>query len=135
MVFVNGNGPIPSMDLAFPDVCKTPVGPVVVPLPYPNMTLGPTAIPTQMFVFTMMMPSHNMLTEKPLSLGDEPGLLLGLIGPFDMGPTRHLFGSTNLFLGGPPATKMTSPTGQNGLAPNAFGATITPSQVVLMCLS
>jgi hypothetical protein len=99
------------------------------------MTLGPTAIPTQMSVFTMMMPSHNMLTEKPLSLGDEPGLLLGLIGPFDMGPTRHLMGSTNVFLGGPPATKMTSPTGQNGLMSNAFGATISPAQVVLMCLS
>jgi hypothetical protein len=84
----------------------------------------------------MMMPSHNLLTVKPLSLGDTPGLELGLIGPFDMGPTRHVFGSVNLFIGGPPATKkMTSPTGQNGLAPNAVGATISPAQIVFMSLS
>jgi hypothetical protein len=70
-----------------------------------------------------------------MSLGDTPGLELGVIGPFDMGATRHVFGSVNLFIGGPPATKMTSPTGQNGLAPNAFGATISPAQIVFMSLS
>ena len=134
MVFVNGNGPIPSLDFAFPDVCKTPVGPVVVPIPYPNMALGPTAIPSQMTVFTMGMPSHNLATIKPISEGDQPGVLLGVVGPFDMGSTRHLLGSTNLFLGGPPATKMTSPTGQNGLSPNAFGATISPAQIVFLSL-
>jgi hypothetical protein len=135
MVFVNGNGPIPALDFAFPDVCKTPILGVPVPLPYPNLALGPTAIPSQFTVFTMAMPSHNLLTVKPMSLGDTPGLELGLIGPFDMGPTRHIFGSVNLFIGGPPATKMTSPTGQNGLAPNAVGATISPAQIVFLSLS
>ena len=135
MVFVNGNGPIPAVDLAFPDVCKTPVGPVVVPIPYPNTSLGPTAIPSQLTVFTMMMPSHNLLTVKPITQGDDPGVLMGVVGPFDMGATRHLLGSFNLFIGGPPATKMTSPTGQNGLAPNALGATISPAQPVFVSLS
>ncbi len=135
MIFVNGNGPIPAMDFAFPDVCKTPVGPVVVPLPYPNTSLGPTAIPSQMNVFTIMMPSHNLATIKPMTMGDEPGVLMGVVGPFDMGSTRHTMGSVNLFIGGPPATKMTSPTGQNGLAPNAFGATISPAQIVWLSLS
>lgn len=134
MVFVNGNGPIPGINFAFPDVCKTPIGPAPVPIPYPNLTMTPTSIPTQMTVFTMVMPSHNLVTVAPLSLGDQPGVLLGLIGPFDMGPSRHMFGSTNLFIGGPPTTKMTSPTGQNGVSPNVFGATISPSQVVLLSL-
>lgn len=30
------------LDLAFPDVCKTPPA---LPIPYPNFALGPTAIP------------------------------------------------------------------------------------------
>ncbi len=133
-MFVNANGPLPGMDFAFPDVCKTPIAGVPVPLPYPNLAMEVTTIPPQMVVFLMMMPAHNMAAVKELSLGDTPGLELGLIGPFDMGPARHEFGSTNLFLGGPPATKLTSPTGQNGLAPNAVGATIVPSQIVLLSL-
>jgi hypothetical protein len=135
MVFVNGSGPIPYLDFAFPDVCKTPVLDIPVPIPYPNSALGPTAIPSQLVVFTMMMPSHNLLTIKPMSEGDTPGVELGVVGPFDMGATRHVFGSVNLFIGGPPATKMTSPTGQNGLAPNALGATISPAQIVFLSLS
>jgi hypothetical protein len=134
MVFVNGNGPIPALDFAFPDVCKTPVLDIPVPIPYPNTSLGPTAIPSQMTFFTMMMPSHNLATIKPITMGDQPGVELGVVGPFDMGATRHIMGSTNFFIGGPPCTKMTSPTGQNGLAPNALGATITPAQIVLISL-
>jgi hypothetical protein len=135
MVFVNGSGPIPYLDFAFPDVCKTPILGVPVPLPYPNLAMGPTAIPSQLNVLTMCMPSHNLLTIKPVSMGDTPGVELGVVGPFDMGSTRHAFGSVNLFIGGAPATKMTSPTGQNGLSPNAFGATISPAQTVLISLS
>lgn len=135
MVFVNGNGPIPALDFAFPDVCKTPILGVPVPLPYPNLALGPTAIPSQMSFFTMMMPSHNLLTVKPMSQGDDTGVEGGIISQLDMGPTRHLLGSFNLFIGGPPCTKMTSLTGQNGLAPNTAGATISPAQIVLISLS
>ncbi|WP_134888371.1 PAAR-like domain-containing protein, partial [Cronobacter sakazakii] len=32
------------MDLAFPDVCLTPM-PAPTPIPYPDIALGPTAIP------------------------------------------------------------------------------------------
>jgi hypothetical protein len=38
MPFVNSSGPIPGMDFGFPDVCNTPLGPVVTPIPYPNFT-------------------------------------------------------------------------------------------------
>ena len=38
------------MDMAFPDVCLTPAGPAVVPIPYPNIAMGPTAIPSQVTV-------------------------------------------------------------------------------------
>lgn len=32
------------VDLAFPDVCLTPM-PAPTPIPYPDIALGPTAIP------------------------------------------------------------------------------------------
>jgi hypothetical protein len=134
-MFVNGNGPIPGMMLGFPDVCKTPVGPVVVPLPYPNIGMTPMAVPTQMVFFTMCMPSHNVMTEVMLTEGDEPGVLMGLISQLDMGTAECETFSINLFLGGPPATKLTSMTGQNGIVPNAPGAVISPSQVLLLSLS
>jgi hypothetical protein len=33
------------MDFAFPDVCLTPSPAGPVPIPYPNIAMGPTAIP------------------------------------------------------------------------------------------
>lgn len=133
-MFVNGNGPIPGLLMGFPDVCKTPVGPVIVPLPYPNIAMTPTTISTQMTVFTMCMPSHNITCDAPLTMGDEPGVLMGLISQLDMGTAQCETCSTNLFLGGPPATKLTSMTGQNGIVPNAPGAVISPSQTVFLSL-
>ena len=134
MPFVNGNGPMPALDMAFPDVCKTPIGPAIVPIPYPNMSFSTTAIPSQFRVMTMGMPSHNMTTVRPISMGDNPGVALGTASGMVMGPGVAMMGSTNLFLGGPPATKMTMPTKQNGIGPNAFGLTASPSQIKVMAL-
>jgi hypothetical protein len=52
-----------------------------------------------------------------------------------MGPTKHLMGSVKTMFGGLPVTKMLSPTGQNGMSPGAFGASLAPSQVKLMVLA
>ncbi len=43
-------------------------------------------------------------------------------------------GSTNLFIGGVPATKLTSPTKQNGMSPNVPGVRISPSQTKMMAM-
>jgi hypothetical protein len=134
MVFVNSSGPIPAPDFAFPDVCLTPAV-VPVPIPYPNIALAPTAIPTQLTTFLTCMPAHNLLTTKPLSLGDQPGVLLGVASGFVMGPVKHAMGSVTMFLGGPPATKMLNPTMQNGMSPNIVGVTLAPTQVTTICLS
>jgi hypothetical protein len=135
MVFVNSSGPIPAPDFSFPDVCTTPVGPVPVPIPYPNIALAPTAIPTQFTTFLTCMPAHNLLTTKPMSLGDQPGVLLGVASGFVMGPVKHVMGSVTLLIGGPPTTKMLNPTSQNGMSPNIVGMTIAPTQVTTICLS
>ncbi|MBF0470255.1 MAG: DUF4150 domain-containing protein [Gammaproteobacteria bacterium] len=128
-----------SLKFAMPDVCLTPIptpaGPVPVPIPYPNISLSCTAIPSQFKVMTMCMPNHNLMTIVPMSNGDNAGVMMNPLSGMVMGPTRHLFGSVKTFMGGMPATKMLSPSGQNGLSPGSFGMALTPSQVKLLILS
>jgi hypothetical protein len=130
MPFMLSSGPIPAPDLGFPDVCKTPtpVGPI--PIPYPNMQMAIAAIPAQLRHFLCFMPTHNLVTTKPLSLGDQPGVAMGIVSQMVMGPIRHLLGSFRHFIGGPPVTKsFMNPTGHNGAGPNVPGLTLAPSQV------
>lgn len=126
------------MNLAFPDVCLTPVptpaGPVPTPIPYPNTSTGMTAIPSQFKVLTLAMPNHNLLTTTPMSMGDNAGIYMNPLSGMVMGPTRHLLGSFKTFFGGLPASRMLSPSGQNGVSPGAFGAALLPSQVKVMVL-
>ena len=129
-MFAKSQGPIPGMDLAFPDVCKTP--PFAIPIPYPNIALSMTAIPTVFNQFIMGMPAHNLMTMDAVSLGDMVGVMGGVVSQIIAGPSRHIMGSTNVFCGPAPATKMLDPTAQNGLAPNAVGAMLSPSQPKVM---
>jgi len=133
MPFVNTQGG--GMNFAFPDVCltPTPVGPV--PIPYPNLSQPTTAIPTQFKLFTLAMPDHNLATTVPMSNGDNAGVNMNPVSGMVMGPTKHIMGSMKVFKLGMPATKMLSPTGQNGMSPGAFGMTLVPSQTKVMILS
>ena len=127
-MFVNSQGPIPALGLAFPDVLLTP--PLAIPVPFPNTSLSPTAIPTGMPTFLMCMPAHNMLSIRPVTI---TGVGIGALDGTDFGPAEDILGSTNVFLTGPPATKMTMPTTQNLV--NSFGLNISPSQVVMIVLA
>ena len=124
------------MNFGMPDVCltPTPVGPV--PIPYPNIALPMTAIPPTASLKTliMAMPAHNIMTTVPMSNGDNAGVNLGVASGMVMGPCRHIIGSTNVFYGGMPATKMTSPTGQNGMSLNVPGLTLVPAQFKVMIM-
>jgi len=133
MVFANTQ--MAGLNLAFPDVCltPTPVGPV--PIPYPNIALPMTAIPSVFNVLIMAMPAHNLMTTTPLSNGDNVGVSMNPISGMVMGPSRHLLGSFKTLVGGMPATKMLNPTGQNGMSPGAFGVSLAPSQVKVMMLT
>lgn len=133
-MFVTSQGPDPATDSAFPDVCKTPAGPIVVPTPYPNIALSNMAEPSQTKVLILGMPAHNLTTQIPLSNGDDAGVEMGMISEMIMGPKLPAMGSENLFLGGAPAIKMTSPSKQNGMCPNAEGTTLSPSQTILMAM-
>ncbi|MFO7751959.1 MAG: DUF4150 domain-containing protein [Desulfobacteraceae bacterium] len=132
MPFVNCQ--LGGMHFAFPDVCLTPV-PAPVPVPYPNFAMPMTAIPSQFKVLVMATPAHNLMTTVPMSAGDNAGVNLNPMSGMVMGPCRHLVGSVKTLFGGMPVTKMLSPTGQNGMSPGAFGASLVPSQVKVMALS
>ena len=124
------------LDMALPDMCLTPspaLG-VPVPVPYPNLALPMTAIPSQFTVLTLAMPSHNVTTITPLSNGDNAGVMLNPASGLIMGPARNMLFSTCSFIGGMPATRMLDMTGQNGPTPGAVGMSMVPSQIKVMIL-
>ncbi|MEW5725128.1 MAG: DUF4150 domain-containing protein [Thermodesulfobacteriota bacterium] len=133
MPFVNTQ--MAGLHFAFPDVCLTPTPAGPIPIPYPNLALPNTAIPSQFKVLITCMPAHNLMTTVPMSNGDNSGVSMNPVSGMVMGPTRHLMGSFKTMIGGMPVTKMLSPTGQNGMSPGAFGLSLAPSQVKVMVLS
>jgi hypothetical protein len=131
------NSQMMGQDFAFPDVCLTPAPPAPspVPIPYPNIAMGPTANPASacMKILIMGMPAHNMGTTTPISNGDNAGVATGVASGRVMGPSRHLAGSFTVLFQGKPATRLTSPTLQNGT--NAPGMRIIPSQTKVLLLA
>ena len=94
------NSQLMGMDLAFPDVCLTPM-PVPTPIPYPDMAFGPTAIPVCWNILYQCVPAHNMVaTVTPITLGDTPGVALGVASGTVMGPSRHITGAFTMLLKG-----------------------------------
>ncbi|MBR0660362.1 DUF4150 domain-containing protein [Neoroseomonas oryzicola] len=127
------NTQMSGVDVAFPDVCLTPspVGPV--PIPYPNIASGSTAIPSQFTTMILCAPMHNMGTTVPLTNGDNAGVATGVASGMVMGPSRHVLGAFTVLVKGQPATRMTSMSNQNGT--NAVGARIAPSQTKVIILA
>lgn len=120
------------MNLAFPDVCKTP--PAAVPLPYPNMAVGPMGVPPVGKVLFSCAPAHNMATTYPMTFGDEPGLMLGLVTQTIKCAARHTTGAFTVILCGLPATRLTSASMGN-VVNSPPGARIAPSQVKVLLLA
>lgn len=125
------------LNFGFPDVCltPTPVGPI--PIPYPNISMSTVALPPTVNLNILVdgTPTLNMASEIPISIGDEPGVNLGVMSGMVMGPTEFILGSETLMLEGVPAVKLTSLTAQNGELMNAPGMSLTPSQVTMIVLS
>ncbi len=123
------------MDLGFPDVCLTPVV-VPVPVPYPDMAFSVTSAPAAYNILIDCMPALNQLSEGLVSVGDQPGVLLGVVSHLEAGEAEYLLGCFTIFVDGPPAQRLTSVTGQNalGLLPNAPGMSIVPSQFTVLTL-
>src|SRR3954469_25976878 len=102
------NTQMAGQDMGVPDVClpPSPAGPI--PIPYPNIAMGPTAIPSQVKVLILAAPAHNMSTSIPMTNGDNAGVNMGVASGTVMGPSRHLTAAFTVFFGGAPATRLTS---------------------------
>jgi hypothetical protein len=121
------------MDMGVPDVCLTPAGPAVVPIPYPNIAMGPMGVPACYTILFECAPAHNMSTVIPLTNGDNAGVAMGVASGTVMGPSRHLMGAFTVLLQGMPATRLTSLSLQNST--NCPGARIVPSQTTVLILA
>jgi hypothetical protein len=114
-------------DMGFPDVCLTPTPAGPVPIPYPNIAMGPMAIPNCPTILFMCMPAHNLATTIPMTNGDNTGVNMGVASGTVMGPSRHVTGAFTVLLNGMPATRMTSVSLQN--------STNCPGQALVLLLS
>jgi len=123
------------MNMGFPDVCLTPAV-VPVPIPYPNISETATCSEPLSIVLMECLPSMNQMSQCEVSEGDEAGVQLGVVSGMVSGPTIYLVGSVGVLIDGMPAQRLTSVTGQNAMEvlPNCPGATIVPSQEVVLCL-
>ncbi|ETD66440.1 type VI secretion protein [Pelistega indica] len=111
------------MDFAFPDVCKSPA---LVPIPLPDMAFPMAAIPVAIKILFNNAFAHNMMTTIPLTLGDLPGVALGVISQTVASQSRRLvLNSYTTLLFGTPANRMCAGGPQNMI--NTFGFTIIPS--------
>ncbi|MES2533496.1 MAG: DUF4150 domain-containing protein [Pseudomonadota bacterium] len=120
-------------DMGFPDVCMTPAAPSPIPVPYPNMAMGMTAVPNVPTVLMMGAPAHNLGTSIPMTNGDNAGVLMGVASGTVMGPSRHLTGAFTVLIHGMPATRMTSTSLQNST--NCPGVRLVPSQTLVVLLA
>lgn len=121
-----------AMNMGFPDVCLTPLGPDIAPIPYPNISTTLMGIPTVPNILIDGMPAQNMLSMVTFSQGDDTGVLGGVASGMEMGPTIPLLGAETVLANGIPMTRLTSTNIQN--MTNCPGATITPSQVTMLLL-
>jgi hypothetical protein len=120
-------------DMGFPDVCLTPTPAGPVPIPYPNIAMGPMAIPNCPTILFMCMPVHNLGTTIPMTNGDNSGVNMGVASGTVMGPSRHVTGAFTVLLNGMPATRMTSVSLQNST--NCPGVRLVPSQALVLLLA
>ncbi|MBP7483749.1 MAG: DUF4150 domain-containing protein [Aquabacterium sp.] len=121
------------MDTGFPDVCLTPTPAGPVPMPYPNMAMGPMGVPAAYKVLFMATPAHNMGTTVPLTNGDNAGVAMGVASGMVMGPSRHLTASFTTLVGGMPATRLSSMSLQNST--NCPGCRVVPSQTKVLIMA
>lgn len=110
--------------LGVPDVCITPP-----PLPYPNTGEIPLTVGTAPNVFIECMPVVILTSVVPVSLGDEPGVLRGVVSHKVAGEVRFILGSSKVFAAGQPVIYLGSVTTHNGQPPNVPGAVVVPSQL------
>ena len=115
--FANGRGVAHKgsggMSMVFPDVCKTQVGPSVVPIPYPNigMSSDTTGGPTSVKVDGKMPMVKGATYSK--SSGDEPGSIGGVVSGVNKSECEFLMYSFDVKFEGKNVCRMGDPLFHN----------------------
>lgn len=110
------------MNIGFPDVCNTIVGPATVPIPYPNFAMNAQAAPFSPIVKLTMMPALNMASKIPMTSGDEAGTAHPMVK--QMG--AYTMGNPVVYVEKLPAINLLCPTTGNNMN-NPLGAVLVPS--------
>lgn len=117
------------MNLGFPDVCNTIVGPATVPIPYPNIAMNAQALGFSPIVKVSMVNALNLGSKIPMTSGDEAGTA----HPTVKGAGAYTMGNPIVMIDKLPAIHLTCPTTGNNMN-NPIGAVLVPSAVnVLYC--
>jgi hypothetical protein len=101
------------MSIVFPDVCKTPVGSSVVPIPYPNIgqsadtTGGPSKVKTD---GKMPMVKGAKYSK---SSGDEPGTVGGVVSGVNKSVCEFMMYSFDVKFEGKNVCRMSDPLFHN----------------------
>lgn len=69
-----------------PDVCKTPIGSSVVPVPYSSIAFLGNSVRVNQTVRHNGKPDFMLNSRTPNSMGTEPGVRGGVVRPGHMGP-------------------------------------------------
>lgn len=122
----------PGLNTGLPDVCLAPGAPT----PLPNMQMSTMSAPMVPNVLINAMPVLNKRSKGKLSFGDEPGVGLGVASHAVKGDAKYTVGSVKCKIGGAPAVRSFTPTGQNcmGASPNCPGMAVTPSQITMLIM-
>ncbi len=122
-------------NITAPDVCKTTVGPAVVPIPYPNIAQLPMAVPTATKVFIDGALALTKESKIPSSNGDEAGASGGggVVSAKVMGPTQFVMSSQKVKIEGKPAVRLNDLCKLND--GNTVGMHAAPSQLKVMIMS
>lgn len=99
--------------MAFPDVCNTPAGTAMVPVPYPNIAQLADATGVASTVTAGGKPVIVKSSEIPTSSGDEAGSGGGVGSGTIGGPCRFTSASGTVLAEGEPVVRQLDPTSQN----------------------
>ncbi|KVD73643.1 type VI secretion protein [Burkholderia sp. ABCPW 14] len=115
------------------DVCKTPTPTGPVPIPYPNTGAPMMASSITTKVLVCGMPALTKKSTIPMTNGDQPGTVGGVMSGKIMGKVEFAAGSTKVKFEGSPVVRLSTPTKHND--GNATGAVLQPSQQKVMAMS
>lgn len=118
-----------------PDVCKTVVGPAVVPIPYPDFGQPAMANPVAMKVFVSGAQALTKASKIQPTNGDEAGASGGggVASNSIIGTTEYILSSLKVKFEGNPAVRLTDTMTTN--KNNTMAMTIAPSQTKVMVMS